>query len=231
MMEQEEQLLIGELARRAGVTPRTIRYYTSEGLLPPPVTRGKYAHYSDEHLRRLRLIARLKEEYLPLSAIRGRLATMGAAEAARLLGESPDERSGYSPHRLSGGGAPSPAVPGAGGKLAERPGSYGLSAGQVEGQAPGAPQLSAAGLSDPFRLTPGQLPLGRVEFFPAAPEGEEPAAQERPQGPAGREEIWRHYAVAPGVELRVREPLSPRRRRQIEALLAAIRDKLLSEED
>src|SRR5438045_3652795 len=35
------QLTIAELAARAGVTPRTIRYYVAEGLLPPPGGRGQ----------------------------------------------------------------------------------------------------------------------------------------------------------------------------------------------
>ncbi len=230
-MDQEEQLLIGELAKRAGVTPRTIRYYTSEGLLPPPTTRGKYAYYSDEHLRRLRLIARLKEEYLPLSAIRGRLATMSAAEADRLLGKGSEVQGSQMPGLVSRSGEAPPTGQGASGVLAERPASYRLPRGaEWAGRAPGAAELMAGSLSDPFRLTPGQLPLGRVEFFPAAPEGVEAAEQEQPPS-AAREEIWRHYTLAPGAELRVREPLSSRRRRQIEELLAAMRDKLLSEEE
>ena len=67
---------ISELAEEAGVTPRTIRFYTAEGLLPPPDTRGRYARYGEEHLDRLRLIQQLKEAFLPLHAIRTHLDTM-----------------------------------------------------------------------------------------------------------------------------------------------------------
>jgi DNA-binding transcriptional MerR regulator len=245
-MEQQERLLIGELARLAGVTPRTIRYYTSEGLLPPPSTRGKYATYSSEHLRLLRLIARLKEDYLPLSAISERLATMSAAERERLLGEGgqglqegPDAQGraeaqgGREPRRWPQSGAAHGPSQGAAGMLGERPASYELPGAQEPG-APSQGELLATGLADPFRLAPAQLPLGRVEFFPAAPGAagsEADAGEELQQGAAGSEELWRHFPLAPGIELRVREPLPPRRRHQIAALLAALRDKLQGEEE
>ncbi len=66
----EKKFLINELAKRAKTTVRTIRYYTSEGLLPQPETDGKYAYYDENHLRRLELILRLKEAFLPLKEIR-----------------------------------------------------------------------------------------------------------------------------------------------------------------
>jgi len=72
---------LAELAAASGVSPRTIRYYTAEGLLPPPSERGRYAIYSDEHLRRLQLIDRLKAAYLPLAAIREQLAAPANTQA------------------------------------------------------------------------------------------------------------------------------------------------------
>lgn len=63
---------ISVLADKAGVTPRTIRYYIDEGLLPPPGTTGRYATYSEEYLIRLRLIKALQDAHLPLKEI-GRL--------------------------------------------------------------------------------------------------------------------------------------------------------------
>src|SRR5215217_8366397 len=62
-------MTIGELADQAGVTPRTIRYYVEQGLLPTPEY-GRPAEYTEEHLRRLDLIRRLKDQYLPLEEIR-----------------------------------------------------------------------------------------------------------------------------------------------------------------
>jgi DNA-binding transcriptional MerR regulator len=53
---------ISELSRAAGVPIPTLKYYLREGLLPPgePTARNQ-ADYSDEHVRRLRLIRALAE--------------------------------------------------------------------------------------------------------------------------------------------------------------------------
>ncbi len=66
----QEKLLIHDLAKMAGTTIRTIRYYTDEGLLTQPDYEGKYAYYSSLHLKRLELIRILKDAYLPLREIR-----------------------------------------------------------------------------------------------------------------------------------------------------------------
>jgi DNA-binding transcriptional MerR regulator len=66
---------IAELAERAGVTQRTIRYYVSEGLLPAPSGRGQRRAYNGEHLSRLARIHDLKAAYLPLHEIRRRLTS------------------------------------------------------------------------------------------------------------------------------------------------------------
>ena len=73
---EEEKFLIHELAEKAGVTVRTIRYYTNEGLLPQPEASGKYAYYSAAHLNRLELIRRMKDAYLPLREIRQTLVRL-----------------------------------------------------------------------------------------------------------------------------------------------------------
>lgn len=53
---------ISELSRASGVSVATIKYYLREGLLPPgEVTAPNQAHYSDEHLQRLRLVRVLRE--------------------------------------------------------------------------------------------------------------------------------------------------------------------------
>lgn len=61
-----EEFLIGELAEKAGVSVRTIRYYVSEGLLPSPEIRGRYTVYDEDYLNRIRLIKRLKDAFLPI---------------------------------------------------------------------------------------------------------------------------------------------------------------------
>jgi DNA-binding transcriptional MerR regulator len=69
-----------ELADRAGVSIRTVRYYIQQGLLQEPEARGPGAHYTEEHLDRLLLIKRLQKEHLPLAEIRKAIQS-GAAEA------------------------------------------------------------------------------------------------------------------------------------------------------
>lgn len=67
---------LDDLSAAANVTPRTVRYYIVEGLLPPPITTGRNATYSQEHLDRLIAITALKDMYLPLREIRQRLDTL-----------------------------------------------------------------------------------------------------------------------------------------------------------
>jgi DNA-binding transcriptional MerR regulator len=65
-----EELSLDELAERTGVTPRTIRYYQSQHVLPKPRHVGRDARYSAEHLVRLQVIAALQERGLKLEAIK-----------------------------------------------------------------------------------------------------------------------------------------------------------------
>lgn len=75
---------LDELAERAGVSPRTVRYYVQRKLLPPPVFRGRDTVYSEEHLIRLLAIRRLQERFLPLDAIQIELARRSLKELQRL---------------------------------------------------------------------------------------------------------------------------------------------------
>jgi DNA-binding transcriptional MerR regulator len=61
---------IDELARRAGVTVDTIRYYAREQLLPPPERSGRHKLYSPTHLERLERIRELQGQRFSLAAIR-----------------------------------------------------------------------------------------------------------------------------------------------------------------
>jgi len=73
-MDESRKLTIAELAELAGVTPRTIRYYTTERILPKPSGSGKKQFYGREHEVRLRLAKVLREEGLPVSGVREQLA-------------------------------------------------------------------------------------------------------------------------------------------------------------
>jgi DNA-binding transcriptional MerR regulator len=56
-------LRIGDLARRTGTTPRTIRYYEELGLLPAAAERdaGQHRVYAESDVERLQQLLRLKD--------------------------------------------------------------------------------------------------------------------------------------------------------------------------
>jgi MerR family transcriptional regulator, repressor of the yfmOP operon len=75
-------LRIGDVARLAGTTPRTIRYYEEIGLLPQAPARpsGRHRLYAEVEVERLRELMRLKD-LLGLSL--EELKTLLSAEEAR----------------------------------------------------------------------------------------------------------------------------------------------------
>jgi DNA-binding transcriptional MerR regulator len=75
-------LRIGDVARLAGTTPRTIRYYEEIGLLPETPTRPSGGHrlYSAAEVERLREVMRLKHL---LGVSLEELKTLLTAEEAR----------------------------------------------------------------------------------------------------------------------------------------------------
>ncbi len=91
---------IGELARAAGMTPRTVRYYEEIGLLPEAGERTAGAHreYGDEDLERLRELVRLKH-MLGLSLDELRDVMHGEDERAQRRREwQRDDRPGGAAH-------------------------------------------------------------------------------------------------------------------------------------
>ena len=86
-VERPDDLSVDELAERTGVTVRTIRYYQSEALLPPPGRLGREARYGAAHVERLDLIAELRARGLRLQAVADVLDNAaGDASAADWLG-------------------------------------------------------------------------------------------------------------------------------------------------
>ncbi|WP_406334803.1 MerR family transcriptional regulator [Streptomyces sp. NBC_00203] len=74
---EEPTLTVDELAARAGVTVRTVRFYSARGLLPPPVIGPRrVGHYSQEHLARLALIEELQHQGMTLAAIERHLTQL-----------------------------------------------------------------------------------------------------------------------------------------------------------
>ena len=64
-------LTIGEVARRAGVAPSTVRYYERRGLLEADDRRSGQRRYRPEGLRRLVFIGMLQDAGLSLDDIAG----------------------------------------------------------------------------------------------------------------------------------------------------------------
>ena len=75
-MAQGVALQIGEVAKKAGVSIRTVRYYEELGLLRPPLrTSAGTRLYSETEAVRLRFIRRLKALGLGLDEIKMALAS------------------------------------------------------------------------------------------------------------------------------------------------------------
>lgn len=68
-----------------GVTPRLVRFYATEGLLPEAHREGREARYSFEHLASLLAVRRLLAEGFGSAAIRRALAGRGRDELVALL--------------------------------------------------------------------------------------------------------------------------------------------------
>lgn len=73
---------IGELGRRMGMNPKTIRYYEEAGLVPPPArTASGYRIYSETDAGRLAFIRAAKDFGFTLGEIREILAVRDRNEA------------------------------------------------------------------------------------------------------------------------------------------------------
>jgi DNA-binding transcriptional MerR regulator len=92
LVDAAESLLsaVAPVQQRYKVTARpdvrTIRYYTSQGLLPKPVSYdGGRARYALTHLLRLLWIKKLQAEHLTLARIKQELKKLGDADVRRAL--------------------------------------------------------------------------------------------------------------------------------------------------
>ncbi len=85
-LTKSERFSLRELAERAGVPPRTLRFYIARGLLPGPTRRGRYADYGVEHLRCLQRIQELQAKGYTLGQIAQVLA--GSSVRTSALPES-----------------------------------------------------------------------------------------------------------------------------------------------
>ena len=195
---------LNELTGATGVTQRTVRYYISEGLLPPPVAAGPRSYYGDAHLQRLRLIGHMKAAYLPLREIRRRLRELSDDEILDAIDELGVESSTVGESRTHVDALR--VLP----DLEEPT----LDSGAEEAQAPRdhlEPQTWPFVASSPGKYT--------------EPVSQEPAWRlPQPINSAGHEHrnssVWRKLEIGDSAEFLIEERLYQRRKEQVDALVA-----------
>lgn len=206
MPDIEPRYSLTELADLAGVTPRTVRFYLAQGLLPSPGATGPGVKYAEAHLDRLRLIRRLQREHLPLAEIRDRLSGLDGSRIAMLADAvlTPD-----------GVHVPNSSDP------ADTALDYVRRLLQPERRAGSSLLMRAMSMPE----APA-LPL-------AASTLQAPGSSEEPPwtgGPTGLERSqWDRIALAPDIELHVRRPLPRPMSKKVDRLVSIARE--LFEED
>src|SRR4029078_10407962 len=62
-------LTLEELTERVGMSVRNVRFYTTKGLVPPPIRRGRSGYYTPDHVARLEPAQERQSHGFTLSAI------------------------------------------------------------------------------------------------------------------------------------------------------------------
>ena len=68
--KEEDNYSLKELSEMTNTSPRTIRYYISKELVPPPIRMGRDAAYSIKHVKRLETIQSYKKKGYTLNEIK-----------------------------------------------------------------------------------------------------------------------------------------------------------------
>jgi DNA-binding transcriptional MerR regulator len=74
-----ELIGLDELTERVGMSVRNVRFYTSRGLVPPPIRRGRSGFYTADHVARLELVQDLQSHGFTLAAIEKYVAGIPAS--------------------------------------------------------------------------------------------------------------------------------------------------------
>ncbi|HEX2283063.1 MAG TPA: helix-turn-helix domain-containing protein [Thermomicrobiales bacterium] len=218
MNEQQnsEQLSARDLAEQAGTTVRTVHYYVSEGLLPPPEGSTRGAFYGPAHLGRLRLIAALRDEGLSLAAIRARLTPLTDDGVMGVLKTLETFKDSIEAGSVTALGLIEAAV-------ADQVGE----ASSISGSLPDI-QLSSMVMSAPSEEPPDSARsyVDRMLRRPGASSANmpAPAPYRVPAAVEPAPEIWHHFEIEDGIELRVSAEHMQRDRRRILSLVDSIRD-------
>jgi AcrR family transcriptional regulator len=90
-LRREDEIKIGDLERKTGVSRSSIAHYVRLGLLPPPRKLGpKLFLFDQSHIEALERVRRLRaQEQLPLAQIRARVAASSASGGALARKSSP----------------------------------------------------------------------------------------------------------------------------------------------
>jgi DNA-binding transcriptional MerR regulator len=193
-MDQQPAYTLSDLSRLADVTPRTVRYYVAQGLLPPPDAAGPATRYDAGHLARLRAIKRLQREHLPLAEIRARLdgrsdeQILAIAEWEAGAQREPKESALDYIRQLRGGE-----------RLAEAPALYERVA---------------------MRKSIEPSPPPRVRAMRMLTDATPPS----PPKPGVERSTWERTALTPDVELHVRRPLDRVTNKRVERLVRIARE-------
>src|SRR4029079_14995022 len=62
-------LTLDALTNRVGMSVRNVRFYTTKGLIPPPIRRGRSGYYTPDHIARLELVRELQSHGFTRAAI------------------------------------------------------------------------------------------------------------------------------------------------------------------
>lgn len=80
-MPDDELLTLDQLTARVGMSVRNVRFYTTKGLVPPPIRRGRSGYYTADHVARLELVVELQSHGFTLAAIERYVAALPADAA------------------------------------------------------------------------------------------------------------------------------------------------------
>ena len=85
MNDKEITYFIGDLAKKLGLSQRTIRYYEELGLINPKRTDGGFRTYSDSEANLIRMIIRFKDLGMTLDEVRALISPSASAETSTTM--------------------------------------------------------------------------------------------------------------------------------------------------
>jgi len=211
-----EGITINELSKMANVTVRTIRFYTDEGVLDEPAGRDRYARYTRRHYLQLNVARALKERFYPLRVIRDRMASMTESELEQLGGPVPahiearfaEAEEAMAPMHVSQNIMAFP--------IRER-----ISSASLEQWTPEL--VSESIISDMSLHESAFASPDTASVVDMSSQSYATPAVVRPAATVG--DVWHRVAVAPGIELHIREDAMQESAGEIRRIIALLRKR------